>query len=89
MVMDIRMQVEINVHTERMLFQVGPIGIFYHEKIQFTEERYCLFQGDEDENADENELNDSDSWQTTDSEFDDIDDDEIDDDDGYEESNAE
>lgn len=25
MVMDIRMQVEINVHTERMLFQVGEI----------------------------------------------------------------
>jgi len=63
MVMDMRMQIEINVHTERM-----------------------IFQGDEDE-AGEDNLNDSDSWLTTDSEFDDVDEDDIEnDEDGYDDN---
>lgn len=88
MVMDIRMQVEINVHTERMLFQVGETVTFMlHWMVKYLKRKSNYFQGDDDEIADDN-LNDSDSWQTTDSEFDDIDDDDIDDDDGYDDNNA-
>lgn len=47
MVMDIRMQVEINVHTERMLFQVGYLNqdVYIYIPCELNEYVFRYFLG--------------------------------------------